>query len=249
MIMLALCGQLFLAESLYVHGVYDLAAVEYQREFFFYPQMRSNIKKRLPYAVSLVKSGNAAGLEELENLSRDFPQLGNDARVSIAKCYIKHGYYYTAADLLSPTGEYGLLGYTMLLDERYAEARDLFAGHGDTALVGDVERYISSPKKSVMKATLLSFVVPGLGQVYAGDARRGIMDFALTAGSAYLLYDAFHDRRYVDASLIFSFLFNRFYVGSISNAQRLALARNEQVKNKWFSDVNAKYFKALDNEP
>jgi hypothetical protein len=63
------------------------------------------------------------------------------------------------------------------------------------------------------------------------------------------MYDAFHDKRYVDASLIFSFLFNRFYIGSISNAQRLALARNEQAKEKWVSDVNAKYFKDLDSEP
>jgi len=249
MVVFFILSQLFLADSLYAHKCYDIAAVEYQRGFFFYPQMRGDLKKRLPYAVSLVKSGDPAGLEELENLSLDFPQLDNDARVSIAKCYIKQGYFYTAADLLSGTDEHRLLGYVMLRDERFVEARDLFAGHGDTALADEVERYISSPKKSVMKATLLSLVVPGLGQVYAGNARRGIMDLALTAGSAYLLYDAFHDKRYVDASLIFSFLFNRFYIGSISNAQRLALARNEQEKDKWVSDLNARYFKDLDNEP
>ncbi|HEX7320420.1 MAG TPA: hypothetical protein VF399_08705 [bacterium] len=249
MVVFFILSQLFLADSLYAHKCYDVAAVEYKRELFFYPQMRGDIKNRLPYAVSLVKSGNQACLEELENLCRDFPQLDSDVRVSIAKCYIKQGYYYTAADLLSPTAEHRLLGYTMLLDERYAEARDLFAVHGDTALAGEVERYISSPKKSVMKATLLSFVVPGLGQVYAGNVKRGIMDFTFTVGAAYLMYDAFHDKRYVDASLIFSFLFNRFYVGSISNAQRLALARNEQAKDKWVYDVNAKYFKDLDDEP
>jgi hypothetical protein len=249
MVVFFILSQLFLADSLYAYKCYDVAAVEYQRELFFYPQMRSDQKKRLRFAISLVKSGNQAGLEELENLSRDFPELDNDARVSIARCYIKQGYYYTAADLLSPTGEHRLLGYTMLLDERYADARELFAVHGDTALADEVERYINSPKKSAMKATLLSFVVPGLGQVYAGNVKRGIMDFALTVGAAFLMYDAFHDKRYVDASLIFSFLFNRFYIGSISNAQRLALVRNEQAKDKWVSDVNAKYFKDLDNEP
>jgi len=136
----------------------------------------------------------------------------------------------------------------MLLDEKFNDARELFVTHGDTALADDITRYIKNPKKSVMKATLLSFVMPGLGQVYAGDARRGIMDFALTAGAAYLIYDAFHDKRYVDASLIFSFLFNRFYIGSISNAQRLAQARNEQAKRVWLAKISNKYFPELKND-
>ncbi len=248
MVVFFILSQLFLADSLYAHKCYDVATVEYRREFFFYPQMRGDLKKRLPYAISLVKSGNGSGLEELENVIRDFPELDNDARVSIARCYIKQGCYYTAADLLTPTGEYKLLGYTMLLDERYAEARDLFTGHGDTALTDEVKRYISSPKKSVMKATLLSFVVPGLGQVYAGNVKRGIMDFALTAGAACLMYDAFHDKRYVDASLIFSFLFNRFYIGSISNAQRLVMTHNEQTRSAWLAKISNKYFPESKND-
>jgi hypothetical protein len=246
MIILLILSQFSLADSLYANKYYNLSQIEFQREFFFHPELRKNQEKRLKYGISLIKSDTFGGIEEFNNLNNDFPDLDPKLKTTIAKCYINLGYYYQASKILSQTEEENLLGYTHLLNNRLVKSRDLFFSTGKYKLGEEINEYINQPKKSVRTAALLSFVCPGAGEIYAGDIKRGVADFLLTFGSGYLIYNSMKQKKYVDAFLIFNFLFQRFYLGSVFNAQRIAQATNEKNRQAWLKRVHSEYFQDLD---
>jgi len=239
-------SQLSLADSLFAKNHYDLARIEYKREFFFYPELKTNQEKRLNFGISLIKSDDLKGLREFNNIINDFPDLEPEVKIKMAKCYLDLGDFYQACDLLNQTDEKKLLGFTYLLDDKLFSARDLFITTGDYEISNEINAYISQPQKSMRTATLLSLVCPGAGDVYAGNIKLGIMDFLLNFSSGYLMYNAIKQKKYVDAILVFNFLFQRFYLGSIHNAQKSVEQRNREHRQKWLKQMQNKHFQDID---
>ena len=239
-------SQFSLADSLFAKNHYDLAQIEYKREFFFYPELKTNQEKRLNFGISLIKSDDLKGLREFNNIINDFPDLEPEVKIKMAKCYLDLGDFYQACDLLNQTDEKKLLGFTYLLDDKLFSARDLFITTGDYEISNEINAYISQPQKSMRTATLLSLVCPGAGDVYAGNIKLGIMDFLLNFGSGYLMYNAIRQKKYVDAILVFNFLFQRFYLGSIHNAQKSVEQRNREHRQKWLKHMQNKHFQDID---
>lgn len=239
-------SQFSLADSLFAKNHYDLAQIEYKREFFFYPELKTNQEKRLNFGISLIKSDDLKGLREFNNIINDFPDLEPEVKIKMAKCYLDLGDFYQACDLLNQTDEKKLLGFTYLLDDKLFSARGLFITTGDYEISNEINAYISQPQKSMKTATLLSFVCPGAGDVYAGNIKLGIMDFLLNFGSGYLMYNAIKQKKYVDAILVFNFLFQRFYLGSIHNAQKSVEQRNKEHRQKWLKQMQNKHFQDID---
>ncbi len=239
-------SQFSLADSLFAKNHYDLARIEYKREFFFYPELKTNQEKRLNFGISLIKSDDLKGLREFNNIINDFSDLEPEVKIKMAKCYLDLGDFYQACDLLNQTDEKKLLGFTYLLDDKLFSARDLFITTGDYEISNEINAYISQPQKSMRTATLLSLVCPGAGDVYAGNIKLGIMDFLLNFGSGYLMYNAIKQKKYVDAILVFNFLFQRFYLGSIHNAQKSVEQRNREHRQKWLKHMQNKHFQDID---
>jgi len=242
MIVILMFCQFSLADSLYAHGYYDLAAIEYKRVFFFYPELKNNQHRRLNFAISLLKIDELKGLQELNNILDDFAHLEPELKITMAKQYINLENYYQAARVLSQTEEKNLLGYTYLLNNKLSSARNLYVANGSYELAKRIDEYMRQPMKSTRTAVLLSFICPGAGEIYAGNIKLGVMDFLLNLGSGYLFYNAMRQKKYVDAILIFNFLFHRFYLGSIYNAQKSAVQWNENCKEKWLNELKNKYF-------
>lgn len=248
LITLLIFSQFALADSLYNHHHYDLAYIEYKRTFFFYPELESNLQKRIKYAISLFHSDQYRDIREFHSMFDDIPDLDPQFKVQMARCYLDSGYYYEASELLVQTNEKKLLGFTYLLDNRPYSAREVFASIEDKVIVDQINSYLCKPKKSLRTAVLLSLVCPGAGEIYAGNARLGIQDFLLNLGSGYLIYNAVKQKKYIDAVLVFSLLFNRFYLGSIQNAQESAAKTNEKSRQTWLSQMKNKYFEDLDQK-
>jgi hypothetical protein len=241
-ILLALCAQLTLADSLYAHGYHDAARIEYLRCFFFYPELRQELRPRLNYAISVLESDEPSGIEELYGIVNDFPELPDSVIDEIATKYMEAGRYYLATNLLEKEEDNDLLGVAYLLDDQLINARNTFLRNGNYEMAAKIEDFLQHPMKSEKTALLLSLFLPGSGQIYAGNLRRGIMDFLVNLGSGYLLYNAVKQQKYVDASLIFFFLVNRFYLGSLNNAQKSALEYNEKYITEWRKNVVKPYF-------
>ena len=85
------------------------------------------------------------------------------------------------------------------------------------------------PLKSPKFAQLLSTVVPGSGQIYAGKVRNGLISLAINTAFFYLLTDSVVDRRYVDAVGIY-LVGSRFYWGNRFSAKKWAIEHNQDIE-------------------
>lgn len=241
-ILLALLCQLTLADSLYVHGYYEEARIEYLRAFLFYPELKQEIGTRLRYAISLAQHDESEGVGELNSIVNDFPDLSIDVKKEIAQQYIQLNRNYLAINLLSDTEEKTLLGLAYLLDDQMMNARNTFLESANYELAEEIDSYLKRTKKSEKTAVVLALILPGAGQTYAGNPIQGFRDLALNLGSAYLLYNAIRQHKYVDACLVFFFLLNRFYLGSLHNAQQSAISHNEKLRQEWLGKILKHYF-------
>jgi hypothetical protein len=242
MIVLLLFSQFSLADSLYTRGYYDLAHIEYKRIFFFYPELKNTPDARFNCAMSLLNSGDSRGIKELQSMKNDFPERTQEINKSLAHYYIKSGDYYQASKLLTHTEEKELLGFVYLLNGQYNDAHALFLENSNQSLAQEIAMYMQKPKKSRETATFLSFICPGAGEIYAGNIKLGVMDFLLNLGSGYLVYNAMRQKKYIDATLAFTFLFQRFYFGSIYNAQKSVIEKNELERQKWLEHIQNTYY-------
>jgi tetratricopeptide (TPR) repeat protein len=93
---------------------------------------------------------------------------------------------------------------------------------------------------SVAFAKIISFIIPGSGQVYTGNYLSGIMSFAWNGALVYLSVNSFLAERAFDG-LITTGLFFRFHRGNIQNAEKFALAKNVEISNKTLKYLQDKY--------
>lgn len=232
--------QYTLAESLFANAHYDLAMVEYKRLFFFDTSAFNNFHLRLNYTIAVLNQDYYKGYEEIEKLLSDFLDIDTVSRIILGKALIKTGNYSMAINILQPTAEKRLLGFSYLLNRQYYNAIKEFQTC-DENLAQEIEIFINKPEKSITRAMLFSAILPGTGEIYAGNVKQGIQDFLLTALSGFVLYNSIKNKKYVDAGIIFSFLFNRFYFGSISNAGRIAKMTNEKMEMQWLDYIKNNY--------
>jgi len=245
LVAILILAQWSLADSLYAHRYYELAQIEYQREFFVNPHLKKDQHKRLRFAIALMANNTSRGLEEFTTMVDEFPDLKPEIKIEMAKQYVFVGNYYQARELLLETDGKRLLGLTYILEDELSKAQHVFTSIGYHEIALDIDAYRNQPKKSIKTAALLSLICPGAGEMYAGNITLGIKDFLLNAGSGYLLYNAFKQKKYVDAILIFNFLLQRFYLGSLYNAQISAFQANERDRHLWFNKIQNKYFQDL----
>lgn len=248
LIYLLLVSQFSLADSLYNNHHYDLAYIEYERAFFFYPEFYDSPHKRVQHAVALFHTDQYRGIQALHDILQEQPDLAPELKIDIARCYLDSGYAHQATGLLIQVNEKRLLGYTFLFDNRLHSARDVFGSIDDSVMVDEINTYLKMPKKSLRTAALLSVICPGAGEIYGGNTKLGLQDFLLNLGSGFLLYNAMKQKKYIDAVLVFSLLFNRFYIGSIHNAQESAQKTNEKSKEIWLNQMRKRYFNDLNEQ-
>ncbi|MBN2354222.1 MAG: hypothetical protein JXD23_16760 [Spirochaetales bacterium] len=79
-------------------------------------------------------------------------------------------------------------------------------------------------------AEVLSYVLPGSGQIYAGDLLQGLNSLLVTGAAGALVAWAVVSGDYFDAAMAVVFIFTRFYTGGPYHAARIANERNENRK-------------------
>lgn len=91
---------------------------------------------------------------------------------------------------------------------------------------------INTPQKSVKNAKILSAILPGAGQVYAGNWLDGLNALVLNSAIGFLAVDSALDGHYVDATLWATTIFFRYYHGNLYHAGKAVEAFNEEVSRQ-----------------
>ncbi len=199
--------ELDLADTLLERGLYPQALREYQRFIFYQFSSPSLPYAQYKLALSYLQRGKEGDWLKGEQLLREIifsPALEDtlvkkEARTSLLRYYINSRRFRSVEDLLIKTNE------TFFL-RRIKEVR--------------------LPKKVYLSS--LSYLIPGSGEIYAGRYKEGISAFLFTTLSGYGVYFSLKRGKKMDALLLFSFLFLRFYGGSIKNARLFLQEYNER---------------------
>ncbi len=84
---------------------------------------------------------------------------------------------------------------------------------------------------SLTLGMIMSAVLPGAGQVYAGEYINPVITLAWVAFGSWLVADAIKAQRYFDAFIEANYVLLRFYRGNLSYTYDLITRRNKEIKN------------------
>lgn len=184
----------------------------------------------LKLGLSLAATGQLQlAAEEFRTAGQLNPDLGEPAQVALAGYYARARRYDLAAfelsDLLVFTRDSARraelnsgLGWLRLQDGDLNSAASSYDLAGRPGVAKTLQSGGVTPLRSPTWAAVLSSLVPGSGEAYAGRPASGLLAFAVTAGSLAWAVVAAKSDDWVSASVIVSTLFWRFYNGSRANA-------------------------------
>lgn len=221
-----LTGSFNIADSLFDGGEYKNALIEYERLDFFSPSDEWKYKKALCYRE----------LGKYQNAVRIFESLGKDRE--LVRTYILMNEYPLAEYECKRMADGELMGWVKFLEGKWDESISLFNEIGREDVADDIH---PPTKKDIRKAQVLSSIVPGMGEVYAGKPLPGLFTFGFNLLFGGLAIKSFTDHRTLDGVLITVFLWSRFYHGGIENAGKTAYKHNKEEKSAYIEEMTEKY--------
>ena len=129
-----------------------------------------------------------------------------------------------------------LQGVTYTYQFRWEEAQEILRNYSQDEKLDELfQKTDNLPYKSKLVAKILSGILPGSGQIYAGNWKSGLNAFALNSAFGYVTVDSILDQNYVDAIMWTYFIFQRYYQGNLYRAGRAVDEYNDEV-NRSFAD-------------
>jgi predicted negative regulator of RcsB-dependent stress response len=225
------------ADSLYKQGDFYNSATEYERYLFYNPNDTLSLIIKQKLARSYLKSNEIERGEKILN-GLNIPK----SEIDLARLYISQNELFKAkielndlllfnnniSDSIKKEINY-LLGTIALLEKEPKQAIDYFTQAQDNFLVAEAKQLTDLPKKNILMSQIMSSIIPGTGEMYSGKYGWGFLSLLVNTASIYGIIYAYKHKYYVDAALIFSMLFTRFYNGSRNNAKVYAQSYNERI--------------------
>ncbi len=226
---------------------YDAAITEYKRFLFFHPDdtraAETYHKIGLGYrtqglwqhAISAMRNAvqHAAAKEEKSEYQLELAvtliatQNYDLARLELIKVTIRNpsGPLYQRALFLQAVAH--------IYQFQWEQTREVLRNYTtDEMLDKLLEDAVNLPRKSTRVAKVLSAILPGAGQIYAGNWRSGLNALALNGALGFVAVDTALDRHYVDAALWTHFIFLRYYQGNFYRAGKAVDEFNENASRR-----------------
>ncbi len=127
-------------------------------------------------------------------------------------------------------------GWNFMFLDDWEEAYKIFSQSNlDTALA-NICKTVVEEKYNEDFAKYSSYLIPGLGQFYTEEYLSGTLSLAWNILFGYLSINSILEDRVFDGIITANFLWLRFYLGNIQNAEKFVLQKNLKISN------NALYF-------
>ncbi|MBI5788000.1 MAG: tetratricopeptide repeat protein [Candidatus Schekmanbacteria bacterium] len=239
--------QLFgFAEHLYNQGEYYRSVTEYQRFIFLYPQDSRVETARFQIGACYFAGEEWDSAEKAWQTALATPvseQLRQQILYKLAVCSYKQEQYTLCRNYLERLRQ-EFPQSLLLLDNRKLEAasfieQDDWAGAVNTfqqtdfpqksALISIAEKEKGLPLKSPGLASVLSMVLPGAGQLYAGRIQDAAMSFMLNGLFIWGITEAYSNDKKVTAGILL-FFETGWYLGNIYSAANSAHKYNQELK-------------------
>lgn len=244
------------AEQQYCNRNYNSALKEYQRALFFGAEQKSaDIYNRI--ANIYLHTGQYKKAAEYFDISYFLyknDSLKNQAVFNKTDCYITaHQFEFALIELLSLNDSlpecwhqkknfYLALCYFGLED--YEKARSHFINAIGREYLKEKEtinglfskkRKLCYPNPQV--AYYMSMIIPGTGQLYAGDIKNGLNSMALNGSLLYLGFRVTEKYSLLDAILAVFPWFQRYYQGGYQHARDIAEYKRENRRNAFYKQI------------
>jgi TM2 domain-containing membrane protein YozV len=123
-------------------------------------------------------------------------------------------------------------GWAYIFADEWDKASDQFARISDE---NELKKFCDSTdnqKYSVFESRLLSYFIPGAGQIYTGNYLSGILSLGWNILWGYTAITAFRADRIFDGIMVTDLLWLRFYNGNNQNAENFAVEKNLEISNR-----------------
>ncbi len=260
---LLLAGPLYgasLGDYLYRQGAYFEAVTEYQRQLYFGGyDSEDQLLHQLARAYHAGGRGGQAAEVLIQAVSNDEASPHDRDNLILLARIRWEAYDYEqmrqTLTLLRPmvTSEQAqqliyIQAWSYIYQGHWAEGLEqLGACELECAreLARDVERISEVPQKSVILATGMSKLVPGLGQFYAGDIRNGLNAFVLVNTIRFSILWDLYGGAYFLAVVKYFFLHTRYANGALRNLEHYIESHNVDALGVYLKQVSDTYPKPL----
>jgi tetratricopeptide (TPR) repeat protein len=99
------------------------------------------------------------------------------------------------------------------------------------------EQNRKTEKINPRKAKVMSMILPGLGQIYYGNAKEGVNSFLLSGGLSYLFVYYLGSFTIVESTLVIFPWLERYYKGGYRKAESLAASKKEAKYSEIFNQI------------
>ncbi len=167
----------------------------------------------------------------------------------LARCQLATQNYYdclkTLEKLESPTGNlffltasayYGL-GRMDTCEILFGKLVKNLSAVDSVALHKLLKTAAKNEKLNPIIARNLSIILPGLGQLYAGDIKNGINSMALNAFLIWGFIHTWQTYSFIDSYISVFPWFQRYYIGSAIHARDIAEKKKARKKEKYFDEI------------
>jgi len=123
-------------------------------------------------------------------------------------------------------------GWAYMFVDDWEQAAQTFAEIDTNHVLKTLAEEVDDDLYSVSFAKTISYIIPGAGQIYAGEYISGLLSLGWNVLWGYLTIKAFIAERIFDGIVIANFLWLRFYRGNLQNAENFAAEKNLVRSNK-----------------
>lgn len=240
-----LSSQFDYANTLFKTGNYFDAITEYKRLIFFdstktfFYRSSFQIGKCYKAGAKFDEAIKYFSISEL-NASDDLERF--DSKIEIVRCNILRGTTSRANQLLNEMElKYAgndskdsinyWHGWAYMFEDDWTSAAASFAKINPNHELKSICDRVEKDKVSVTFATVISYILPGAGQIYTGNFLSGLLSLGWNVLSAYFTINAFNAERIFDGIAILTLIWQRFYRGNIQNAAEFAERKNIDIAN------------------
>lgn len=243
------------ADSLYKAGNYFDAITEYKRLLFFDEEgehkfhanyfIASSYKEGAIYSEAVrfftLAEISSASIDEIYDCRIEIVKINilrrstDRANKIIDQMISDHRFYDKKNEL-----KYWK-GWSMIFSNDWEEASNQFR---DISPDHDLFTFCSKVNDSLYNeslARIISYILPGSGQFYAGEYLSGSLSLLWNALWGYLTFQAFIEDRVFDGFVIANFLWLRFYNGNVYNAEKFVREKNSIITGRALDFLQYEY--------